>query len=439
MKLLVHWLACSLGHLNFFILAQLLEATTQQTNAFNEFLHIQNVLSDCSNKLFKTSTSTEPCQYDWEQMTQNITQLANSKTNIKSIRGCLVGMAVSDAFYKNSTTGSGDSTVWEWTTYTSMALCIATSYVLYGKHNANDQFIRYLYLYEAGYLDASNKSQKQGRVGLPSFKDYLSVNPLIQHQEFVKWMDLGVLACVASPAIIFHSDFNKAATAVESARRVIMSDESQKDATNLFTHLIWNAINEKSRETIINTGTNELGLSDINGIFKNASSVASFEDLNKYVDDKMNANPALNGKLALLCVLWAFANDGNDFSKGVEHTSKLGQKLDCIPVMYGMLAGACYGVEKIPAGWKNITGYNFINAMADVLSLRNELQIAVSDNKKNNNTQVPPNDDKSRTGQSNPRKYNFKKIGIYILIGSIIGLILTYVIFNHILKRLKEG
>ena len=56
---------------------------------------------------------------------------------------------------------------------------------------------------------------------------------------------------------------------------------------------------------------------------------------------------------ALEAALWAFWSDENSFEKGVLLAVNLGDDTDTTAAIYGQLAGAYYGFNKLPDKWKN--------------------------------------------------------------------------------------
>ncbi|CAF1650820.1 unnamed protein product, partial [Didymodactylos carnosus] len=71
---------------------------------------------------------------------------------------------------------------------------------------------------------------------------------------------------------------------------------------------------------------------------------------------------------ALEAALWAFFHDNNSFQVGVLSCVNLGDDTDTVAAIYGQLAGACYGVEKLPLNWiQQIYAKNFIANISDWL------------------------------------------------------------------------
>ncbi|CAF1516145.1 unnamed protein product, partial [Didymodactylos carnosus] len=57
---------------------------------------------------------------------------------------------------------------------------------------------------------------------------------------------------------------------------------------------------------------------------------------------------------ALEAALWAFWSDKESFEKGVLLAVNLGDDTDTIAAIYGQLAGAVYGYDRLPSEWEDI-------------------------------------------------------------------------------------
>ncbi|HEX3013222.1 MAG TPA: ADP-ribosylglycohydrolase family protein, partial [Methanobacterium sp.] len=70
---------------------------------------------------------------------------------------------------------------------------------------------------------------------------------------------------------------------------------------------------------------------------------------------------------SLEAVLWAFYNSDN-FGEGALMAVNLGDDADTTGAVYGQIAGAYYGENGIPAGWKDkLADYDLIRSFADRL------------------------------------------------------------------------
>ena len=70
---------------------------------------------------------------------------------------------------------------------------------------------------------------------------------------------------------------------------------------------------------------------------------------------------------SLEAALWAFHNS-QDFREGALMAANLGDDADTTAAIYGQIAGAHYGAESIPSGWRSkLTDEELITHMADSL------------------------------------------------------------------------
>ncbi|CAF3667651.1 unnamed protein product [Rotaria sp. Silwood1] len=77
---------------------------------------------------------------------------------------------------------------------------------------------------------------------------------------------------------------------------------------------------------------------------------------------------------ALEAALWAFHYDGNSFEKGVLDAVNLGDDTDTTAAIYGQLAGAYYGYNKLPEKWiKQIYAHNFITCVCKWIVYEGEI------------------------------------------------------------------
>ncbi|CAF2919450.1 unnamed protein product [Rotaria sp. Silwood2] len=77
---------------------------------------------------------------------------------------------------------------------------------------------------------------------------------------------------------------------------------------------------------------------------------------------------------ALEAALWAFCYDENSFEKGVLDAVNLGDDTDTTAAIYGQLAGAYYGYEKLPQKWvTRVYASNFITCLSKWIVYEGEL------------------------------------------------------------------
>jgi ADP-ribosylglycohydrolase len=77
---------------------------------------------------------------------------------------------------------------------------------------------------------------------------------------------------------------------------------------------------------------------------------------------------------ALEAALWAFWADKNSFERGVLAAVNLGDDTDTTAAIYGQLAGAYYGYEKLPPNWlKSVYAQNFIRCLSQWIVYEGEI------------------------------------------------------------------
>jgi len=76
---------------------------------------------------------------------------------------------------------------------------------------------------------------------------------------------------------------------------------------------------------------------------------------------------------ALEAALWAFYYDDGKFDKGVLSAINLGDDTDTTAAIYGELAGAVYGIDKIPQRWiDRLYQADFIKIIAEGLYVKGQ-------------------------------------------------------------------
>ncbi|CAF1410201.1 unnamed protein product [Rotaria sordida] len=133
---------------------------------------------------------------------------------------------------------------------------------------------------------------------------------------------------------------------------------------------------------------------------------------------------------ALEAALWAFWSDEGDFQNGVLAAVNLGDDTDTTAAIYGQLAGACYGYEKLRKDWvEQVYAKNFIECLSKWIAYEGKewsSKQTVMPNIPYVTIQPPPEDDsasslvqkknllerrasKSPTEQLNPQSNSFSK------------------------------
>ena len=225
-----------------------------------------------------------------------------------------------------------------WTDDTSMALCLADSLIEKG-FDTNDQMNRYVQWYESGYRSSTGKCFDIGRTTLRSLALYKkTANP---ECGVTGESDAGNGSIMRlTPIVIWAFKYELKQTihyAVTSSKTTHGSQECL-DACAYLSEILYLALGGETKETIL------------------AAKLGPAQSIATKISDFCNLTPATAPNTSyvvdtLKSALWAFeATD--DFESGMKKVIRLGGDTDTIGAVYGQIAGAHYGLSRIPERWK---------------------------------------------------------------------------------------
>jgi ADP-ribosyl-[dinitrogen reductase] hydrolase len=229
-----------------------------------------------------------------------------------------------------------------WSDDTAMALCLAESLLERGGFDARDQMQRYSRWQEHGHLSATGRAlgitaSTARALALAKWQRKLfsgSHDPSQLDPEPLSRVVPAVMFFYATPQVAVHQ-------ACEAARTTCQAP-LVLDCCRLFAALVWGALAGKSKADIFDPGADILDLSRLR------PAVAALATEVREPRSK-GAGSRIDG--ALQGALWAFRTT-NSFRSGALRAANLGGSSDVITAAYGALAGAHYGVDAIPAGWR---------------------------------------------------------------------------------------
>lgn len=241
----------------------------------------------------------------------------------------------------------------EWTDDTSMALCLADSLLAFGEHNAADQMDRYIQWRDNGlnsvtglcfdigntvnqalyqYQNTGNPnagSRNPNSAGNGSLMRLIPVSLMFSPLKGASLSKL--LDKVAASSITTHA----AQTAVEGCQvmaYLLHTIFSQPDISKLALFDQLNKVNQ---------------LKEFKQISPEISNIVNGEWLTKSRDDIRGTGYVVQ---SLEAALWCFVNS-DGFEKGALLAANLGDDADTTAAIYGQLAGAFYGIERLPQHW----------------------------------------------------------------------------------------
>ncbi|CAF3513177.1 unnamed protein product [Rotaria sp. Silwood1] len=308
------------------------------------------------------------------------------------VHGSMIGMALGDALgahvefrsnqylRKNPVTDLKGGGTWglnkgEFTDDTSMALCLANSMVVRRDYVPYDQLVRYKWWHVHGYMSSVGhcfdigKATKQALMKFEArqkafakehnipFKDldYLSDSELLNKFD-VKCSEEGVagngaLMRLAPVPLFFYQNPTKAIEYSGHSGLITHGDCKAYDACRYYGALIVSALRGETKKDLLdenfyskhekwfnNKPLDPAILEVVNGSYKKDGYKKGIRGRGYIVD-------------TLKAALWAFWSDHDNFEEGVLAVVNLGDDTDTTAAIYGQLAGAYYGYNKLPKRW----------------------------------------------------------------------------------------
>lgn len=297
-----------------------------------------------------------------------------------ALRGMMMGLAVGDALgasvefmekdhfplvtgYRAG--GPHNLKAGYWTDDTSMALCTTVSLIQRNKMDLDHQMQLYLRWYEHGYLSSTGVCfdiGNQTRLAIMLYKNGMPFHKALSELESSSSnAGNGALMRLAPIVIKYHDDMSAALVAAGLNAQLTHPDIRCVHANKVFTLLMLQAMQTKNKSLLID-------IADIKKRVKNLNvevlDLLTFDYLKADRKNIPNSGYVISSMKA---ALWAFFN-GSSFEEGALLAVNLGGDSDTIGAIYGQLAGAFYGYDRIPREWiEQLHDYTTINGYIDLL------------------------------------------------------------------------
>ncbi|XP_065194312.1 ADP-ribosylarginine hydrolase Tri1-like isoform X2 [Sycon ciliatum] len=240
-----------------------------------------------------------------------------------------------------------------WTDDTSMALCLAESLIEKGRLDLCDQLRRYIDWYENGHLGSTGVCFDIGmttRNALMKFRRD-QVNPIVGAQA-EKAAGNGSLMRLCAAPLAFWKQPRAAMEAAVWSSKTTHGAPQCLDACRYFAGLLVGCMNGVSKEELLSSMYSPFGV----GFWDTLD-----QPLHKEIREVMEGSfrvrepPEIVGAgyvvKTLEAALWAFHHTDN-FRDGCLKVANLGHDADTTAAVYGQIAGAYYGEDGIPQGWR---------------------------------------------------------------------------------------
>lgn len=285
------------------------------------------------------------------------------KELLEKYQGSLIGLAIGDALgvpaefkmvgdfepvsdFRDS--DWFDLPAGHWSDDTAMTLCLANSLIEKKSFDPVDQIEKYKKWLETGYCSSTGKAIGVGQTILRALLTYRSGDDpykaiISRHSD-----GNGSLMRLAPIPLYFRDDPEYGIHCAELSSRITHGSVLCADACKYYTGLIIGALNGVSKKEL---------LSDlycpIPDYWKNNRLTEEIENIS-LGSFKHNNPPFIQGSgyvvKSLEASLWAFYNS-DSFEEGVLKAINLGDDADTTGAIYGQLAGAYYGIDRIPQKW----------------------------------------------------------------------------------------
>jgi ADP-ribosylglycohydrolase len=284
---------------------------------------------------------------------------------IDRFRGCLLGLAAGDALgttleFKapgrfiplEDMAGGGPFGLQpgQWTDDTSMALCLADSLIERQAFDPIDQLERYWRWYREGYLSSTGKCFDIGnttREGLESFH--------ATHHPYAASVDSsiagnGSLMRLAPLPMFFAADPVSAVEKSGESSRTTHADARAVDACRFYAGLLVGALYGVSKEELLSAYYCPLpGYWESHLLNQAIGGIAGGSYKHKQPPQIKGTGYVVD---CLEAALWAFYTT-TSFQEGCLKAVNLGDDADTTGAVYGQIAGAFYGDQGIPEGWRS--------------------------------------------------------------------------------------
>ncbi|MCS6907569.1 MAG: ADP-ribosylglycohydrolase family protein [Anaerolineales bacterium] len=280
----------------------------------------------------------------------------------KRFEGCLLGLACGDALGASvefqppgsfipltDMVGGGPFNLkpGQWTDDTAMALCLAESLVSCRGFNARDQMERYCRWRDEGLWSSTGVCFDIGYTTAAALRRFEQSGDPYAGSTDPLTSGNGSLMRLAPIPMFYVEDLRKAAFYAAESSRTTHASREAVDACRLFAVMVALALRGEPKHVLL--------FETYECYFEDADLAPAIAELARgSYRRKKEADLVASGYVVntLEAALWSFWQAEN-FRQAVLLAANLGHDADTTAAVCGQLAGAFYGVEKIPRHWLN--------------------------------------------------------------------------------------
>lgn len=272
-------------------------------------------------------------------------------------RGCLLGLASGDAVGTTVEFRSRDSfepvtdmvgggpfhlQPGQWTDDTSMALCLGHSLVETGGFDADDQMQRYLRWWRDGYMSSTGECFDIGNTIASALSRYQKKGDPYNGSTSPWSAGNGCIMRLAPVPMFYWRDRALAISYAVDSSRTTHGTAECLDACRLFGSIIFKALAGLSKEAVLFDNV------DLNLPSEMVRAIADGDYGSKNREQIRGSGYVVE---SLEAALWCFLQT-DTFEDAVLTAVNLGDDADTTGAICGQVAGAFYGQEAIPTGWR---------------------------------------------------------------------------------------
>lgn len=231
----------------------------------------------------------------------------------------------------------------QWTDDTSMALCLATSLVEAKGFDPADQMNRYCNWYEQGYLSSTGVCFDIGNTVRQALSQYQTTGNPFSGSTNPRSAGNGCLMRLAPVPMFYFPDRDRAIHFSGESSRTTHRAAECIDASRLLGNILFQALSGASKTEIL---------------FEHAAELIESPAIRAIARGEYHHQPmeTIRGTgyvvESLESALWCFWHT-NSYEQAILTAANLGDDADTTAAICGQVAGAYYGVEGIPAHWRD--------------------------------------------------------------------------------------
>ena len=310
-----------------------------------------------------------------------------------------------------------------------MSLCLANSLVARRDFILYDQLVRYKWWYRDGYMSSTGDCFDIGAATKKSIQEFEQRQRDFSREHGVEFEQMdhlsdpnllskfdvncsedgvagnGALMRLAPVPLFFHRDPEVAVEYAGLSAKITHGDDKAVDACRYYAALIVAAVRGESKDKLLDRSFYKdhekwFGKKPLHPDILNIAA-GSFKKHGGYDDGIRGKGYVVD---SLQAALWAFWKHPDSFEEGALAAVNLGDDTDTTAAIYGQLAGAFHGYNKLPKDWKKeLYAKSYIQCLCKWITFEGEQWHEKSERKtrertdSNSNSRLGPNNAESET------------------------------------------